>query len=81
MLLISINSRIIPSNIQENESIFENIEQNLINEIFDDYENFVNSDEIEYKEVDPRLKNSESFEETDLMKKLPIKNQSMKVLL
>jgi hypothetical protein len=71
LLLISIYSRIVPRNNQD-DSQFENIQRDLIEELFDDYENLVDSDEILYKEVDPRLINI-NHEIQDLMKKL-VKN-------
>ena len=51
---------------------FENIQRDLLEELFDDYENLVDSDEILYKEVDPRLMNI-NHEIQDLMKNL-VKN-------
>jgi hypothetical protein len=71
LLLISIYSRIVPRNNQD-DSQFENIQRDLIEELFDDYENLVDSDEILFKEVDPRLINI-NHEIQDLMKKL-VKN-------
>jgi hypothetical protein len=71
LLLISIYSRIVPRNNQD-DSQFENIQRDLIEELFDDYENLVDSDEILYKEVDPRLINI-NHEIQDLMKRL-VKN-------
>jgi hypothetical protein len=73
-LLISIYSRIVPQNNQD-DSRFENIQRDLIEELFDDYENLVDSDEILYKEVDPRLMNI-NHEIQDLMKKLVKNNKN-----
>lgn len=55
----------------KHDAVFENIERNLIEDLFDEYEDLVSNDVVEYKEVFPRLKHhnqrfsSENLKKTD----------------